>query len=243
MAKECFCGCGREVPFGRKRAANLVGAQFDKDLALFAGSVERTPDAEHDTALTQLVDEGRRIREQIRNLVHGTLDRKDFDKDASGDWLKRANEHRGRLAKEVISEDYVGWNAHKQSQLLRAGARANATIVEIEDTGTRVNDNPRVRLKLRVEPEGADPFALEKKVTVSLVSLPRRGERVEVVYDPEDPSDFTFRMADLSDDPIAAPATDRVAQLERLADLRERGVLSQEEFEAEKRRLLESPDS
>jgi hypothetical protein len=40
--------------------------------------------------------------------------------------------------------------------------------------------------------------------------------------------------------PAAAPPTDdgRLAQLERLADLRSKGVLSEEEFAAEKMRIL-----
>ncbi|MQA76162.1 MAG: SHOCT domain-containing protein, partial [Solirubrobacterales bacterium] len=39
----------------------------------------------------------------------------------------------------------------------------------------------------------------------------------------------------------AAGADPRVAELERLAGLRDSGALSEEEFAAEKRRLLESP--
>ena len=40
-------------------------------------------------------------------------------------------------------------------------------------------------------------------------------------------------------DPSAgAPAGDRIDQLERLAGLHERGVLNDEEFAAEKRRIL-----
>ena len=237
MAKECFCGCGRKVPFGRKRAANMLGEQFDEDVALFAGAVERTPDPEHDAELRELVEEGRRIRNRIRDLVHGSIDRKDFDKDASGDWLKRANEHRGRLAMEVAHDDYAGWNAHKQSRLLRTGARASARVVAVEDTGTTVNNDPRVKVRLSVEPEGAEPFEVERKVLVPRTAIPRRGERVEVAYDPDDPSDFTFRMSDLADDPVGG-APDTIDQLAKLGELVEKGLLTREEFEREKQRLL-----
>src|SRR4051794_32858194 len=40
--------------------------------------------------------------------------------------------------------------------------------------------------------------------------------------------------------PAAAPATDVVSALERLADLRDQGVLTQDEFEAQKRKILGS---
>ncbi|MQA75512.1 MAG: hypothetical protein GEU88_14420 [Solirubrobacterales bacterium] len=49
------------------------------------------------------------------------------------------------------------------------------------------------------------------------------------------------RVAAAGSAPAAAGADPRVAELERLAGLRDSGALSEEEFAAEKRRLLESP--
>ncbi len=49
-------------------------------------------------------------------------------------------------------------------------------------------------------------------------------------------------IVDSSSGSAAAPdAPDPLAGLERLADLRDRGVLTPEEFEAQKRRLLDEP--
>ena len=89
MPKLCFCGCGREVPFGRKRIANALGAQYDKDLALFAGARETEPDPGHRAELDELVATGRPLRDGLRDVVHGTLDRKDYDREAGKAWLER----------------------------------------------------------------------------------------------------------------------------------------------------------
>jgi hypothetical protein len=59
-------------------------------------------------------------------------------------------------------------------------------------------------------------------------SAPRRG----VVHRDR----FTFRIADLDDDGAAAPS--RLDELAELAELRSSGVLTEAEFEAEKRRIL-----
>lgn len=239
MAGECFCGCGREVPWGRKRAANAIGRQYDSDIALFRGAVERQEDPEHETELAALAARGQPMRDMLRDIVHGTADRKQFDKAASRAWLSEAGEHRLRLANEAAQDDYAGWNAHEQSELINTGKRARAVVVDVADTGTTVNNSPGIRVRLRVDPPGEPPFELERKVVVSRLKLPRLGERVEVAYDPDDPDRFTFRTDDLADDGLAAASEpDRVELLAKLAELRASGALTDEEFEAEKRRIL-----
>jgi hypothetical protein len=227
MAKECFCGCGLEVPFGRRRAANAVGAQFDEQLRVLRGALEQG---------AELVASGEALREGLRGVVHGTIDRDDYDKSASRAWMKRALEERRRLADEVAEQNYAGWNTLEQSELVHAGRRAPAVVIEVKDTGTTVNNQPRVRLRLRVQPEGEPPFEVERKLLVSRLAIPRVGERVEVAYDPDDRDRFTFRAADLADDVARAPS--RIDELTKLAELRSSGVLTEAEFEAEKRRIL-----
>jgi hypothetical protein len=70
----------------------------------------------------------------------------------------------------------------------------------------------------------------------------------EVRFDPARPDDFVFApeipplgAPSLAPPPPAAPPApeDRIGPLERLADLRDRGALTPEEFEAEKRAILE----
>jgi Short C-terminal domain len=232
MARECFCGCGLDVPFGRRRAANAVGAQFDEQLRVLRGALERGADP----ALAEHVAGGEALRDSLRDVVHGTIDRGDYDKSASRAWMKRALEVRTRLADEVAGQDYAGWNTLEQSELVHAGSLAPGVVIEVKDTGTTVNNQPRVRVRLRVQPEGEPPFEVERKLLVSRLAIPRAGERVEVAYDPDDRDRFTFRTADLADDVAGAPS--RLDELAKLAELRSSGVLTDDEFEAEKRRIL-----
>jgi hypothetical protein len=144
MATECFCGCGLEVPFGRRRAANAVGAQFDDQLRVLRGALERGADPARRQPLAELVTSGEALRDSLRGVVHGTIDRKDYDKPASRAWMKRALEERGQLAEEV-GRDYAGWNTLEQSELVHAGSRAPGAVIAVEDTGTTV-------------PGGSDPL-------------------------------------------------------------------------------------
>jgi hypothetical protein len=251
MAKECFCGCGREVPFGRKRITNMLGREVAGDVELFQGSIERTPDPEHDGDLRRLIATGIPLRDKLRDVVHGTLDRDDFPREEGQAWMKEANEHKKRMADQMIDADFAGWDAFKQSHLLRAGVAAQGEIVDVADTGMTVNDDPRVELTLRVwPPDGGQSFDLKRRLVVSRVKLPRVGERMTVFYNAEDPSEFTFRNEDAVDGDGAlaaagaapgtgaAAAPDPVEQIARLADLHARGALSDAEFADAKQKLL-----
>jgi Short C-terminal domain len=243
MAKECFCGCGRSVPFGRKRIANMLGNRLTEDVALFEGSLERTPDPEHDADLRRLVATGIPLRDKLAAVVHGTLDRDDYPREDGKRWLEEATEHRKRMAMQVVDADFAGWNAHEQSLLLRTGVAAQATVVDVSDTGTTINDDPRVELTLNVTPEGGEPFELKRKLLVSRVNIPRAGERLTVFFDPDDPSKFTFKNSDVADGDdasaaAAVPAADPVEQIAKLASLHAAGALTDAEFAEAKQRLL-----
>jgi hypothetical protein len=237
MAKACFCGCGTEVPlFSRRRAANAIGERIDRDVATFRGALARGGQGRHEAELAELVALGGPLRDTLRGIVHGTVDRAHYDKAAGRAWLRRAHDQRARLARDIAQADYAGWDTLGQSELVHAGRRAPAVVVDVQDTGVTINDDPRVRVRLRVEPEGEAPFELERKLLVSRLGIPRPGARVEVFYDPGDRDEFTFRIADLTDD---APAGhDRLDRLALLGELRRDGVLTEAEFEAEKARIL-----
>ncbi|HSI81293.1 MAG TPA: SHOCT domain-containing protein [Solirubrobacterales bacterium] len=151
----------------------------------------------------------------------------------------------------------------KQAQdLFQTGAKGVGTVISVQDTGMTVNDNPRVKMVFRVEPlDGGPAFDAEKKTTVSRVEIPRQGDRYPVWYDPDDPQK-TWAYATVADDSgratmrqlfgdaadsfvgMGAPAApapqgqDVAAQLTQLADLHAQGVLSDEEFAAQKAKLL-----
>ena len=142
-------------------------------------------------------------------------------------------------------------------QLMVTGAKGVGTIVEVRDTGMTINDNPRIALRMRVEPVGGGPAVERSKtVTVSRVAIPRAGDRFPVWYDRNDPEKWMFGT-DMED---SAPAevkemfarargsgggTDAgeepdgpVAELARLTDLWKDGALTDREFADAKARLL-----
>ena len=153
-------------------------------------------------------------------------------------------------------------NKRKQAeQLFETGAKGVGTVLQVQDTGVTMNDNPRVNMVFRVEPlDGGAPFDAQKTRVVSRVEIPRQGDRYPVWYDPSDPAN-TWAYATVADDqgratmlqlfgdvantfvgmggaPAAAPQADPVEQLERLAALHAQGALTDEEFAAQKAKLL-----
>jgi len=85
----------------------------------------------------------------------------------------------------------------KAESLVANGSRGVGTITDIQDTGMTVNDNPRVRMRFRVEPlDGSASFEAEKTKTVSRVQIPQIGQRYPIFYDPADTQTFAYATAD-----------------------------------------------
>ncbi len=81
----------------------------------------------------------------------------------------------------------VLWRSHTQNQLrerlLKEGIQTTAEIIRIDDTGITFNKNPRIKITVAVLDKEAS-FEL----TVSRVNVPRVGESIAVLYDPDNPS-------------------------------------------------------
>jgi len=121
-------------------------------------------------------------------------------------------------------------------------------------------------IKTEIRNANAKTFAFDaqKTKTVSRIEIPRQGDRYPVWYDAEDPSG-TWAYATVADDngretlrqqfgavadgfvgmnaPAPPPVTssqgqDVVEQLKQLADLHSQGILSDDEFAAQKAKLL-----
>ena len=149
----------------------------------------------------------------------------------------------------------------KAAELFETGAKGAGTVIHVQDTGMTVNDNPRVKMAWRIEPlDGSPAFDAQKTTTVSRVEIPRQGDRYPVWYDPQDTSKWAYAtivdeqgratMRQLFGEvaetfvgmgvPAAPPSQgqDTVAQLQQLADLHSQGVLTDDEFAAQKAKLL-----
>jgi hypothetical protein len=115
---------------------------------------------------------------------------------------------------------------NKKKKILEDGIQSRAVVIDVADTGMTVNNNPRVKLTLQVQPEGDAPFEATKKVTVSRVAIPSIGDSYWVRYDPADPSEVEFDEAKVQE--INAQARASLAQAAASAvpdDLAQNGIL------------------
>lgn len=123
----------------------------------------------------------------------------------------------------------------KQRKLQRTGLPAEATILEVRETGWTVNNiYPVVKLKLEVRPPGAQPYHAELQTLIGRLDIPQvqPGAVVAVVYDPKHPRNVA--LADAAAVAGAGIATDagvtsQTEQAKRLEEfLRKNDAESQE---------------
>jgi membrane protein implicated in regulation of membrane protease activity len=143
------------------------------------------------------------------------------------------------------------------AELMRSGTRGIGTIIDVSDTGVTINNNPRIVIRMRIEPlDGSAAVERSKSVLVSRVAVPRAGERYPAWFDPADPDKWMYATAMDANAPAeardmfaraqaagggAAPAESAenpVAELTRLSELWKSGALSDSEFADAKARLL-----
>jgi hypothetical protein len=149
----------------------------------------------------------------------------------------------------------------KAEELMTTGSKGVGTVLMVQDTGMTINDNPRIKMSFRIEPlDGTPAFDAQKTTTVSRVMIPRQGDRYPVWYDAQDPSTWMYSV--VTDDngratiqqlfgaasegmvgmgapaPPPAQGQDTVAALQQLADLHSQGILTDDEFAAQKAKLL-----
>lgn len=155
-----------------------------------------------------------------------------------------------------------GPRGRRAQHLLEHGKRCPGTVLSVQDTGMTINDNPRVKMRVKAEPPGEPAFEFDKTATVSRVQIPRAGDRCAVFYDPAggEPG-ISFDAPALAmvglvpgaaaaapgvapvspPPPAGAPADaddETIDELERLARLRASGALTEAEFQQAKARIL-----
>jgi hypothetical protein len=114
----------------------------------------------------------------------------------------------------------------KKKKILAEGIQGRAVVINVQDTGMTINDNPRVKLTLQVQPEGDVPFEVTKKQTVSRVAIPRIGDEFIVRYDPANPGDVEFDVAAVAQANQAAEAKLAEAAASQVpSDLAANGIL------------------
>ena len=92
----------------------------------------------------------------------------------------------------VISFCILIWMMVKRrraEELVATGKQGTAVILDLSDTGVRVNDNPRVKLRLEIHIPNHQPYQANKTVTVPLIYLPQiqTGSTINILADPTQP--------------------------------------------------------
>ena len=81
--------------------------------------------------------------------------------------------------------NYGAKSDHKTQMLEANGVLALAQITGIKETGTRINDQPLVKLDLHIEGPGLTPFDTQDSVIASVTRLPMiTGRKLAVLVDP-----------------------------------------------------------
>ena len=123
---------------------------------------------------------------------------------------------------------------------------ATIRIRSVRETGTYINERPRLEFELRVEPDAATevaPYDVTKKATVPFTAMGslRVGDGFRArVAGPEDPTSMEIDWDTPVPGSASAPAgaadvTTRLAQLE---ELRRLDQITVEEYEAQRERIL-----
>ncbi len=144
---------------------------------------------------------------------------------------------------------WMGRRAGKLEALRRSGKPGTATILEMTQTGVYINEQPQVKLKLRVEGPGIQPYELEKSVVVPLIALGSlsNGRPLTVFVDQTDRENL---LIDWFGGGAAAPFTispqggapvnvgEPLDRLTKLMQLRAANLVTEEEFEEHRKRIL-----
>ena len=163
----------------------------------------------------------------------------------------------------LLSLPFIGLARLRKQQIVENGYPAVAHILDIQDTGVLINNNPRVRMRVRIEPLNGigAPYEATKTTTVSRFNLPRVGDSLPVFVDRDDPQRFIFgstspqRTQEVGAAPLrklvtaaregarpaAMPSGDVVRELNTLNELRLTGKISADEFARRTSDIINAP--
>ena len=66
------------------------------------------------------------------------------------------------------------------------GMPATAEVMSVLDTGTTINMNPVVEMKMLVMPSAGAAFETTARTMVSRIAVPRKGDQINLKYNPAD---------------------------------------------------------
>jgi hypothetical protein len=76
------------------------------------------------------------------------------------------------------------------TELVATGKQGTAVVLQLSDTGVRINDDPRVKLLLEIHIPNYPPYQAQKTVTLPLIYLPQvqTGSTINILADPAQPN-------------------------------------------------------
>lgn len=107
-------------------------------------------------------------------------------------WLGKA--YIGCAAGLAVLYLWMNRHADRGERLLRDGIRGEAEILEVDQTGGYLNGQPRMRLRLRVDAPGVQPFERSHTYTVPYAALDSLapGRSLPVALDRHRPARFAI---------------------------------------------------
>lgn len=122
--------------------------------------------------------------------------------------------------------------------VLKNGVPVKARVMEVWDTGTTINENPQVKLRLEFRKNDGALHQCDVKTLVSRleVSQVRPGCTADVKYDPNNPNRVELVHLDLTG--AVQPAEEIAGRLQNLVTLREQGLITAEEYQKMREEIL-----
>ena len=79
-------------------------------------------------------------------------------------------------------------NISQMHWVAQNGLEASADVLSVTDTGATIDMNPVVELKLHVIPATGAAFEATARTMVSRIAVPRKGDQINIKYNPADVS-------------------------------------------------------
>jgi hypothetical protein len=147
----------------------------------------------------------------------------------------------GAAASAGGGQDQMIAYARRMARLSQSGLETPASIRSVElGQPSPLQGGVPAQLLLTVEPRGAAPYDVtaDQVLHESLAGALAADQRITIKVDPDDPQSVMVWGVEQAPGAKPAPDTDPDERLARLERLRANGVLSDEEFETQKARLL-----
>lgn len=136
----------------------------------------------------------------------------------------------------------LGFGTDEATRAQVTGLSGRATITSLSEGGPYVNDRPTITMELEVELPGRERYGAQARQHVGRLVIGRLqpGATIPVRVDPKDLAAVIVDESVMLDQPDApVEHDDPLERLRRLAELRDAGLLTEEEFSAKKAEMLQ----